>query len=147
MKINDLKEKISDDWFEHEDAFVTFKKPTKEPYEIADQDGMIDTLEGPVSYQKGFYIMTGPQKEKYPISPEKFHELKIDNKDGTASPKKILKKARIANHDGKVKTSWGDFLMYNKNKDYIVKHGSNDYGVVKKDIFHQTYDTSQEPKQ
>jgi hypothetical protein len=40
-----------------------------------------------------------------------------------------------------VKASWGD-LNYTKGEDYIVRHGAGDYGVVKKDIFAQTYDTS-----
>lgn len=131
-------EQITDEWFK-QGSFQTYKKPAKEPYEVAKQDGNLQTLEGPQQYKAGFYIMTGPKGEKYSIPPEKFKELKDDNGDGTASPKKILKLAKLADSDGKVKTSWGADLEYKNGEDYIVKHGPGDYGVVKKDIFQQTY--------
>lgn len=132
--------KITDEWFQ-DGSFKTFKVPAKEPFEIADNDGELDTLEGPVKYKKGYYIVTGPKGEKYPIPPEKFNELKTDNGDGTASPKKIVKLAKLADHDGSVATSWGETLNYKTGEDYIVRHGTNDYGVVKKDIFQKTYNT------
>jgi hypothetical protein len=141
MKIRQIVENINDAWFKT-GSFETFKKPAREPYEIAKTDGTIDTLEGPVSYKAGAYIMTGPKGERYPVTPERFKELKDDNGDGTASPKKILKLAKLADHDGAVDTSWGDKLNYTAGNDYIVRHGPNDYGVVKKDIFAQTYDIS-----
>ena len=128
---------ITDDWFK--DGFKTYKIPNKEKYKIADQDGVIQTLEGPVNYKKGYYIMTGPKGEQYPIPPEKFKELKDDQGNGISTPKKIIKMAKLADHDGAVKTSWGETLNYTKDKDYIVRHGSNDFGVVKVDIFKQTY--------
>ena len=131
------KKGITDDWFK--DGFKTYKIPNKEKYKIADQDGVIQTLEGPVNYKKGYYIMTGPKGEQYPIPPEKFKELKDDQGNGIATPKKIIKMAKLADHDGDVKTSWGETLRYTKDEDYIVRHGSNDFGVVKVDIFKQTY--------
>ena len=85
--------------------------------------------------------MTGPKGEKYPITPEKFHQMKDDLGNGIASPKKIVKLAKLADHDGVIHTSWGD-LNYTAGNDYIVKHGANDYGAVKKDIFAQTYNTT-----
>lgn len=142
MRIQQLVESISDDWFKT-GSFKTFKKPAREPYEIAQQDGVLQTLEGPVNYKAGFYIMTGPKGEKYPITPERFNDLKDDNGDGTASPKKIVKLAKVADHSGTVNTSWGEPLNYSPGEDIIVKHGPGDYGVVKKDIFAKTYDTSE----
>ena len=128
---------ITDDWFD--DGFRTYKLSAKEKYEIANKDGTIETLEGPVSYKKGYYIMTGPKGEQYPIPPEKFNNLKDDLGNGIATPKKIIKTAKLADHDGKLKTSWGETLKYKSGEDYIVKHGIGDYGVVKKDIFKLTY--------
>lgn len=132
---------ITDAWFKH-GGFETYKKPAKEHYEIADAPGTIDTLEGPVKYPAGYVIMTGPKGEQYPISPEKFNDLKDDHGDGVCTPKKIIKTAKLADHSGSVDTSWGEKLHYNTGEDVIVRHGPNDYGVVKKDIFTQTYDTS-----
>lgn len=133
-------EGISDEWFQT-GSFTTFKKPAREPYQIAKGPGTVDTLEGPVKYEAGHYIMTGPKGEQYPITPEKFATLKDDNGDGTASPKKINKIAKLADHDGVLHTSWGD-LQYTTGNDYIVRHGPGDYGAVKKDIFATTYDTT-----
>ncbi len=133
-----LFEDINDSWFK-QGGFQTYKKPAQEKYEIADQDGQIQTLEGPVNYKKGYYILTGPKGEKYPMPPEKFAELKDDLGNGVCTPKKIMKIAKIADHDGSVKTSWGETLNYATGQDYIVRHGPGDYGVVKADIFKQTY--------
>ena len=140
--INIIAESVNDDWF-NSGSFETFKLPAREKFDIASKDGTIETLEGWVRYKAGSYIMTGPKGEQYPITPERFKELKDDNGDGTASPKKILKLAKLADHDGIVNTSWGEPLNYTAGNDYIVKHGTNDYGVVKKDIFTQTYNTKE----
>jgi hypothetical protein len=129
--------RITDDWFK--DGFHAYKKPAKEKYEIANKPGTIDTLEGPVKYPSGYYIMTGPKGEQYPISPEKFKDLKDDLGNGVCTPKKIIKMAKLADHTGTVDTSWGEKLHYNAGEDVIVRHGENDYGVVKLDIFNQTY--------
>ena len=87
---------ITDAWFK-KDAFKAYKRPDKrEPFRIAKNNGVIDTLEGPVKYSPGDYIMTGPKGEEYPIGPETFEKLKSDNGDGTASPKKIVKLCKLA---------------------------------------------------
>ena len=132
--------KLTDEWFS--DGFTTYKKPAEEKYTIATEPGTIDTLEGPVRYPAGYYILSGPKGEKYPISPTKFHELKDNISNGICTPKKILKTAKVADHSGTVDTSWGEKLYYNPGVDVIVRHGADDYGVVKRDIFTQTYDTS-----
>jgi hypothetical protein len=135
--INLFENKINDSWFA--DGFETYKIPAPEHYEVAQQDGTLQTLEGPVNYKKGFYIMTGPKGEQYPIPPQKFAELKDDQGNGVCTPKKIIKVAKLADHDGAVKTSWGETLNYTAGQDYLVKHGPGDYGVVKSEIFKQTY--------
>ena len=140
MKIVETAEGITDAWFAH-GSFETYKHPTPIHYKTAVDSGTVNTLEGPVDYQAGHKIITGPKGERYPVSAEKFASYYDDNKDGTATPKKIHKHAKLADHDGVVKASWGD-LNYKAGEDYIVRHGPGDYGVVKKDIFAQTYDTS-----
>lgn len=136
------EDKISDEWF-MDGSFKTFKFPKPVDYEIADKPGTIETLEGPVKYKEGFYIMTGPKGEQYPIPPEKFEELYDLDDKGTATPKKIVKLAKVADHSGVVNTSWGEPLQYSPQEDIIVRHGKDDYGVVKRDIFQKTYDTSE----
>lgn len=133
---------INDAWFK-EGGFQTYKKPAEEKYEIAQRDGNIQTLEGPQTVKKGYYILTGPKGEKYSMPPEQFAELKDDMGNGVCTPKKIIKTAKLADHNGSVKTSWGETLEYTAGNDYIVRHGPGDYGVVKKEIFSQTYSQPQ----
>jgi hypothetical protein len=140
INIVESMEGITDDWFKN-GSFETYKHPTPIRYKTATDSGTVDTLEGPVDYQAGHKIITGPKGEQYPVGPEKFADYYDDNEDGTATPKKIFKHAKLADHDGVVKASWGD-LIYKSGEDVIVRHGEGDYGVVKKDIFAQTYDTS-----
>jgi hypothetical protein len=140
INIVESMEGITDDWFKT-GSFETYKHTTQIHYKTAIEPGTIETLEGPVDYQAGHKIITGPKGEQYPVNPEKFADYYDDNKDGTATPKKIHKHAKLADHDGVVKASWGN-LNYKAGEDYIVRHGANDYGVVKKDIFAKTYDTS-----
>jgi len=138
INIVESMEGITDDWFKH-GSFETFKHPTPIHYKTAIAPGTIDTLEGPIDYMAGYKIITGPKGERYPVNPEKFADYYDDHKDGTATPKKIHKHAKLADHDGVVKASWGD-LNYKSGEDYIVRHDAGDYGVVKKDIFAQTYE-------
>lgn len=130
---------ITDAWFK-DSSFRAYKRPAREQYEIADQAGTIDTLEGLVKHPAGYYIMTGPKGEQYPISPDTFDKLKDDLGNGVCTPKKIVKWAKLADHAGLVDTSWGEKLHYNSGEDIVVRHGENDYGVVKLDIFKQTYE-------
>ena len=138
--VESMEKGITDEWFAH-GSFETYKHPTPIHYKTATQSGTVDTLEGPVDYHAGFKIITGPKGEQYPVNPKKFADYYGDNEDGTATPKKIHKHAKLADHAGVVKASWGN-LNYKAGEDVIVRHGENDYGVVKKDIFAQTYDTS-----
>ena len=129
---------VTDAWF-NTGAFGTQKLADPVAYRVAKESGTLDTLEGPVKYQAGHYIMgPGPKNEYWPLSPENFHSKYDDNQDGTAVPKPIKKIAKLADHDGVVHASWGD-LQYTAGQDYIIRHGPNDYGVVKKDIFAKTY--------
>jgi hypothetical protein len=58
---------ISDQWFDHESTFTASKPPKPVQHETAQTAGTVETLEGPVRYEAGHKIMTGPKGEKYPI--------------------------------------------------------------------------------
>lgn len=140
MKTHDVTG-ITDEWFEH-GSFKCWKQANPIHYKTAIAPGSIETLEGPVNYDAGFKIITGPKGEQYPVPPKKFADLYDVDDDNTATPKKIVKLAKVADHNGAVNTSWGEKLNYTAGEDVIVRHGKNDYGVVKKDIFEKTYETN-----
>ena len=139
--INLIEGKINDSWFK-DGAFNTFKLSKPIHYDTATDSGTVDTLEGPVRYEAGHKIITGPKGEKYPVSPESFEDKYDIDDEHTATPKKIVKYAKLADHDGVLETSWGN-LEYTKGNDVIVRHGEGDYGAVKLDIFQQTYNTKE----
>ena len=85
MKITELMESVDEPWFQ-QGSFETFKNSTPVKYQQATTAGSIQTLEGPVSYAAGYYIMTGPKGEQYPITPQRFKELYDDNGNSTATP-------------------------------------------------------------
>lgn len=135
-----VKEQVISESFFVEGAVVAWKRAAVESYEVASAAGVLLTREGPQRYAAGYYIMSGPEGERYSMPPEKFAELKDDLGGGSASPKKIMKLAKLADHDGSVLTSWGEVLEYRASRDYIVRHGKGDYGVVKSEIFGKTYE-------
>lgn len=46
---------ITDAWFK-DGGFKCYKRPAKEKYRIADEPGVIQTLEGPVNTQQGITL-------------------------------------------------------------------------------------------
>jgi hypothetical protein len=137
--IEDAITGVNDDWFKT-GSFVAAKIPNKiEPFRILTEPEIINSLENKsLQGRVGDYVITGPEGEEYLNDPKTFHELKTDNGDGTASPKAIPKQVKLADHDGVLHTSWGN-LEYTKGNDYIVRHGTGDYGAVKLDAFEKTY--------
>lgn len=130
---------VNDAFFRSHETLKVSKiaKPIK--HEVATKAGVIDTLENPIPHPAGHHIITGPKGEKYPVDPETFGKLYTDHGDGTATPKPIMKTARPAVGTGTVNTTWGEKMKYKQGEDMIVRHGKGDYGVVKNDIFAQTY--------
>ena len=139
----DLVEGVNDGWFTQGSFIAAKKSAGREAFRILKQPEVIKSLEGNLQGKVGDYVITGPNGEEYLNSPEKFLQLKTDNGDGTASPKAIPKQVKLADHDGVLNTSWGD-LQYTAGNDYIIRHGTGDYGAVKKDIFPKTYDVIKE---
>lgn len=130
---------ITENWFDSGKINVQ-KKIFETQYRIADVPGTIETLEGPTKYKAGEYIMTGTEGEQYAISPERFHELKTDLGNGRCINKVKPMTAKLADHDGDLTTPDGRVLEYKAGKNYIVRYGKDDYGVVKLNIFSNTYD-------
>jgi hypothetical protein len=128
---------INENWFR--DGFKTHKLGIPEHYKIASGGERIQTLENDIQIcEPNDIVMTGMIGEHYIIKPLKFVMLKIDCGNGICIPKPIPKIAKLADHDGVILTEW-NVMYYNNNMDYIIRHGPNDYSVIKKDIFNQTY--------
>lgn len=121
-------------------AQIVWKKGLPETFEIASSGGVLQTEEGPQEYKPGDYIITGAKGERYSMSESAFMELKRDVGSNIAIPKKIPKLAKLASTSGTLKTKNGHTLEYKEGEDYIVRHKSGDYGVIRADIFRITYE-------
>jgi integrase len=53
---------------------VYVKRARKTFFEVAEYEGSITTMEGPMNYTAGDYIITGVQGEKYPMSEARFNQ-------------------------------------------------------------------------
>jgi hypothetical protein len=133
-----------------------FKKARKNAmvnYKIYDADGEEQTLEGPVKYQKGHYQLTGSKGEKWPVLPEIFTKRYMPIEGTTTARAKgealvipISKKYKVPLYGG------SETLIANPETDLVLDYGMTDkgvpnYGVIKKDIFNNTYEYFPEENQ
>lgn len=119
-------------------------------YNIAQEDGIVQTLEGDTKYSKGDYIMTGVKGEKWRIRPDRFLQtytpvLNINetvariNCSSQVEPNNLLKRFEFAKEVGVIDTAWGAKLKYKVN-DAIINHdGKDDKAPCDKEIFELTY--------
>jgi len=120
-------------------GFETAKKPIPLQFRYADDEETIQTKEGPVSAQKGDAIMTGTEREHWPIPAEKFEQTYNVLEPGLAAKKDIPVFAKEMIEPFQVKVSWSDDLLRGEGGDYLVQYGPGDYGVVGREIFGRTY--------
>ncbi|MCH9633013.1 MAG: hypothetical protein S4CHLAM6_13640 [Chlamydiae bacterium] len=122
------------------EAFQAYKKNIVLDFEYAAKSGEIQTLEGKVACAAGDAIMTGTQGERWPISKDTFTATYNVVEEGKASKKKIVLYVYQMKEIFKVKVSWSNSLLEGKADDYLVQYGPNDFGVVEKEIFKETYE-------
>lgn len=130
---------VDDKFFNHPSTKTVSKVAAPVKYHIADTDGTVQTKEGPIGYKAGYHVIDRGNGDTYAMPPSEFSKYYDDHGGGSATPKAIMKKARSAVGHGSVNTSWGAKLPFKQGEDMIVQHGTNDYGVVKNDIFAKTY--------
>lgn len=133
-------------------AFLTFKLPIPAMYSMNNEQGDVQTKEGPVLAKVDDYIMTGVEGEHWPIDKEKFEKSYdfLDPKkprNGLAVKKFIQvyavqpakqKGTPYSDKPFKVKASWGD--LDGKIEDYLVQYDTGGYGIVTYSIFLKSYD-------
>ncbi len=128
-------------------SFQTMKLPIPLKYELAPKDGIVKTLEGTVSYLAGDAIMTGTAGEKWPIPASKFRaSYDFYEGDESATKRPLLIWAEQMPAPFQVTVNWGEHNQLQGNPlDYLVQYGEGDFGTVRKDIFHTTYDLEERP--
>lgn len=125
------------------------KKPIVLKFQVLEKDEMIQTKEGPVQGFKGNVVLTGTKGERWPMPWENFektYNFKWDAIEGAVASttgegwKKPITVSAVRLADTfKVKPSWSNDLLTGQKGDVLVKYGDNDFGIVSKDIFAETY--------
>ncbi|CAG9265170.1 hypothetical protein PUN4_50019 [Paraburkholderia unamae] len=118
--------------------------------EIAAHDGVLTTLEGPVSYRAGDALLTGVRGERWPVARQRFertYEPVPPTQAGQSGryarlPNEV--RARKMPEAFSVATSSGDTLQ-GQPGDWLLEYGPGDWGIVANDIFAQTYVRIQDP--
>lgn len=101
----------------------------------------IHTLEGVVTARPGDAVLTGTKGERWPIRREKFEATYDFNlQTGICSKKAIVVEAEEMQSHFEVKVGWSNQPLQGGPGDFKITYGPGEFGVVAKDIFHETYD-------
>jgi len=113
---------------------------------FAPQAGVIETLEGPVSHQRGDAIATGIAGERWPITRARFERRYRPadaqgamGRDGLFVKKPVRVQARRAESDMQVPLDGGRGSLLARRGDWILTGADEDCWVVADGIFQQVY--------
>jgi len=112
---------------------------------FAPADGTCDTLEGPVRYRAGDAIVTGGRGENWPVQRELFLQSHTPEapvapgQDGTYRKKPVTVRALRLTQPAKVPVGWQDDPLHGQPGDWLLDYGDGSLGVVRDDIFRETY--------
>lgn len=112
---------------------------------FANEDGVCQTLEGPVRYRAGDALLEGGHNDQWPIQRTKFFD-NYDPLPPTCKGKagQYVKKAKRVwakrlLEPIEVPVGWQDDTLKGMPGDWLLQYGPGDYGVVKPEIFDATY--------
>ena len=134
----------------HPDRKFAIKRPIPINVIFAEEDGACKTPEGLVYYKAGDAIAEGNHNDHWPIQKHKF----LSNYEPVAptlagEPGKYIKKpstvlALQLTESTRVSVGWQDDPLYANPGDWLIQYPSGDYGVVKTQIFEETYEITNE---
>jgi hypothetical protein len=121
------------------------KVPLPVRVRIAEADGICETLEGPVRYLSGDAILTGVADETWPVARKKFDERYMPAEgtppgaDGEYVKRPLVVLALRLDVPIDVPMPNGG-MLHGEPGDWLLQHGTSDYGLVKDEILRATYE-------
>jgi hypothetical protein len=112
--------------------------------EIAAHDGVLSTLEGPVSYHAGDALITGVKGERWPVEKLRFERtyepVPPTHAGESGSYARLPNEVRACQMPAAftVTTGGGDQL-HGRPGDWLLEYGPGEEGVVAADVFAETY--------
>lgn len=116
------------------------KKPLPTPFRRVAVSEVIQTLEGPVTAAPGDVVLTGVTGEEWPVARPKFESGYDVLQEGVCCKRPVLATATQMAQAFSVKVGWADEPIQGQAGDYLLTYGPGDFGVVRRDIFEQTYE-------
>lgn len=121
-------------------------RPVTLAVRFAKSDGVVQTLEGPVHYQAGDALMTGPKGEHWPIARAHFDATYVPATDGHVPGAdgpfiKRMREVLARRHDAPFQVSIASGqILTGRPGDWLVQYGPDDHAIVAADVFDTLYE-------
>jgi hypothetical protein len=126
-------------------AIEVVKKPMVRDVRFAERDGVCETLEGDVHYRRGDALVAGEKGEEWPVEREKFEGAYAPvppvefGEPGAYRARHRIVLARQLASELQVPVGWQRDPLTANPGDWLVQYGPMDFGVVKPEVFEDTY--------
>lgn len=142
---NTLNERDRFDLADNPRALRVSKKPLTVQVEFAAADGVCETLEGEVRYRAGDALLTGSQRERWPVRRDLFLSSYEPvpptrrGEDGAYRKLPALAHALRLTAPADVSVSWQNDPLHGQAGDWLIRYADGSYGIVQDSIFRETY--------
>ena len=122
------------------------KRPIAVSVRFAGDDGTCATLEGPVRYRAGDAILTGVRGEHWPIGRDDFLSEytpiapTVPGQDGQYVKEPGDVRALRLDRPLAVPVGWQNDPLQGRPGDWLLLYPDGSHGVIKDDIFRETYE-------
>lgn len=125
-------------------SFCAVKKPIPVAVEFAEKNGVLQTLEGLVQYQSGDVLLTGIERERWPVPRVKFDATYEPVESAEGGAKKYVKRpveviAWVTPEAMDVPLSGERGTLHAEPGDVLVQYAPGDVYVVAARIFEASY--------
>lgn len=135
-----------DDLLAGPDAVRVRKRPVPVEVVFATNNGLCETLEGPVRYRAGDAILTGKRGEQWPVARASFDASYAaiaptrHGQNGAYRKQAGGARAVRLGHAIDVPVGWKSDPLHGKAGDWLLRYDNGDFGLVQDDVFRESYD-------
>lgn len=121
-------------------------RPLEREVEFAKENGICETLEGPVGYRAGDAIVTGAESEKWPVAREVFEKLYVkktsEKQTDARRYLKVVRQALAIKLTAKrtIALLNGRGVLRGEKGDWVVDYGNGDLSIVNSTLFEHYYE-------
>ena len=127
-------------------ALRVIKRPLPATVSIATEDGVCETIEGPIRYRSGDAILTGVRGERWPVERERFlvsyapEPPTCAGEDGRYVKQPSPALALRLDAPVVVPVGWQADPLLGQPGDWLLRYPDGTHGVARDDIFRESYE-------